>query len=61
MDSWSFVTVVVFAAFMAMLFIVFWPTRGEKPYKDAEKLVLKEDNDPVITPRQTSSDKRTET
>lgn len=61
MDSWSFITIVVFLAFMGMLVMVLWPTKGEKPYKDAEKLALKNDNDPIITPRHTSSDKRTKT
>lgn len=59
---WVVVTCVVFAAFMGMLVIVFWPSKGKKPYENAEKLALKEDSDPVITPRrQHSSDKRTET
>lgn len=61
MDSWSFVTLVVFLAFMGMLVMVLLPTKGGKLYKDAEKLALKDDDTPVITPRQTSSDKRTKT
>lgn len=51
MRGWlSFTTVVLFTAFVAMCVLLFWPTRT-KPYKDAGKIALKEDNDPPITPR----------
>lgn len=51
MASWqSLITVVLFVAFILMGVILYYPRRN-KPYKDAEKLALKEDGDPPITPR----------
>lgn len=52
MLSWQTITtVILFTAFILMGLILYWPHR-DKPYKDAEKLALKEDGDELITPRQ---------
>lgn len=48
----KFTTVILFVSFILMSIILCWPYRN-KPYKDAEKIVLKEDNDAPIHPRQT--------
>lgn len=50
MNTWSIVTIVVFITFIAMLILTLWPTK-DKPYKDAEKLALKNEGDLPITPR----------
>ncbi len=50
----------MFLSFILITLLVFWPGRN-KPYQGAEKLALKEDGDPIITPRHPeTSDKRTE-
>lgn len=47
----SLVTVVMFSAFILMALVLYIPRRDrERPYKDAEKLALKE-GDEIITPR----------
>lgn len=48
----KFTTIVLFVSFILMIILLCWPYRN-KPYKDAEKIVLKEDNDAPIHPRQT--------
>lgn len=50
MNTWSFVTVIVFIAFIAIMALTLWPTK-EKPYKDAEKIALKNEGDAPINPR----------
>lgn len=61
MDTWSFVTVVVFTAFVAICVLTMLPTSDNKrPYQDAEKLALKDEDSDLITPRHPTSDKRTE-
>lgn len=45
----SIITVVMFVAFIGMVLILYLP-RKDPPYKDAEKLALKED-DQIIQPR----------
>ena len=47
----KYTTVVLFASFIIMTLILYLPQRN-KPYKDAEKLALKDDNDAPINPRQ---------
>ena len=47
----KYTTVVLFASFILMTLILYLPQR-RKPYKDAEKLALKDDNDAPINPRQ---------
>ncbi|MBV7433960.1 CcoQ/FixQ family Cbb3-type cytochrome c oxidase assembly chaperone [Cardiobacteriaceae bacterium TAE3-ERU3] len=51
MNWQSITTAVLFTAFILMGILLYWPRRGDKPYKDAEKLALKDD-DEIITPRQ---------
>ena len=46
----KFTTVVLFTAFVLMVILLYLPQR-HKPYKDAEKLALKEDGDAPVTPR----------
>lgn len=50
----KYTTVVLFASFILMTLILYLPQRHKpyKPYKDAEKLALKDDNDAPINPRQ---------
>lgn len=59
MDMWSFITVVVFTAFIGICLLTMLPTDNKKPYQDAEKLALKDDGSELITPRHPTSDKRT--
>ena len=47
----KYTTVVLFASFILMTLILYL-TQRHKPYKDAEKLALKDDNDAPINPRQ---------
>ena len=47
----KYTTVVLFATFILMTLILYLPQR-HTPYKDAEKLALKDDNDAPINPRQ---------
>ena len=47
----KYTTVVLFASFILMVAILYLPQR-RKPYEDAEKLALKDDNDAPINPRQ---------
>ena len=47
----KYTTVVLFASFILMTLILYLPQR-HKPYKGAEKLALKDDNDAPINPRQ---------
>lgn len=46
----KYTTVVLFASFILMTLILYLPQR-RKPYKDAEKLALKDENDAPINPR----------
>ena len=47
----KYTTVVLFTSFVLMLLILYLPQR-HKPYKDAEKLALKDEDDAPIHPRQ---------
>ncbi len=56
----KYTTVVLFASFVLMLLILYLPQR-HKPYKDAEKLALKDEDDAPIHPRhQKTENKRQE-
>ncbi|MDO4642893.1 MAG: cbb3-type cytochrome c oxidase subunit 3 [Cardiobacteriaceae bacterium] len=46
----KFTTVVLFVSFVLMIIILYLPFR-HKPYKDAEKLALKDEDDAPINPR----------
>ena len=46
----KYTPVVLFASFILMVVILYLPQR-RKPYEDAEKLALKDENDAPIHPR----------
>lgn len=53
MLTWhSIITVILFVTFVLMGIILYWPRQQHKPYEDAARLALKDDDDAVITPRQ---------
>lgn len=51
MNIWSFMTLIMFICFVGICLLIMIPIGGKKAFQDAEKLALKEENDPLITPR----------
>lgn len=51
MSFGSFSTLGLFIAFIGIAIVLYWPSKN-KPYKDAEKIALKEETDEPVNPRQ---------